>query len=149
MPIAGSQAHDGSMRLPALSNRLSRQVASFVKVGLVATSVHYAALMTMVQVAGASPVPSALLGYCLGGIVSYRLNRRHTFESERRHSEAAWRFALVAGIGFLITFALMALFVERWNVPYMFAQIVTTGIVMFGSFTANRAWTFAKVDLLG
>ena len=119
-----------------------RQIASFVGVGVVATSLHYLVLITAVQGFGASPVPSALLGYCCGGFVSYRLNRRHTFTSDRPHAEAAWRFVLVAGVGFVLTFLLMGLFVDRWRRPYLLAQVVTTGIVMFWTFAANRFWTF-------
>ena len=122
---------------------LVRQLVSFVRIGLLATALHYAVLVGTVQGLGASPVPSALLGYCCGGFLSYALNRRHTFRSERAHGEALWRFAVVAGVGFLLTFLLMALLVDRWRVPYLAAQVLTTGLVMFWTFAANRAWTFA------
>ena len=122
---------------------LVRQLVSFVRIGLAATALHYAVLVGMVQGLRTSPVPSALLGYCCGGFLSYALNRRHTFQSERPHGEAVWRFAVVAGVGFLLTFALMALLVGRWRVPYLAAQVLTTGLVMFWTFAANRAWTFA------
>ncbi len=108
-----------------------------------ATSVHYLVLVTLVQLLGTPPVPSALLGFCCGGFVSYNLNRRHTFSSDRPHGEAVWRFAVVAGVGFVMTFLLMGLFVDRWKRPYLLAQVVTTGIVMFWTFAANRMWTFA------
>ena len=123
---------------------LLRQTTSFVGVGLMSTSVHYLVLVTMVQLLGTAPVPSALLGFCCGGFVSYHLNRRHTFSSDRPHGEAVWRFAVVAGVGFVMTFLLMGLFVDRWSRPYLLAQVVTTGIVMFWTFAANRMWTFAE-----
>ena len=122
---------------------LFRQTTSFVGVGGRATAVHYLILITVVQVLGGAPVPAALLGYVFGGFISYTLNRRHTFASTRPHNEAIWRFAAVAGVGFVLTFLLMALFVDRWGRPYLLAQVVTTGIVMFWTFTANRMWTFA------
>ena len=122
---------------------LRRQLVSFIRIGLAATALHYAVLVGTVQFLHTSPVPSALLGYCCGGFLSYALNRRHTFRSDRPHGEAVWRFAVVAGVGFLITFALMALLVDRWHVPYLVAQVLTTGLVMFWTFAANRAWTFA------
>ena len=127
----------------ALRSVLLRQTTTFVGVGLMATSVHYLVLVSMVQLLGTSPVPSTLLGFCCGGFISYSLNRRHTFASERPHGEAVWRFAVVAGVGFVVTFLLMGLFVDRWREPYLPAQVVTTGIVMFWTFTANRVWTFA------
>jgi len=122
-----------------------RQASSFVGVGLVATSIHYFVLIVMVQLVGAPPVPAALLGYLCGGILSYSFNRRHTFASDRPHGEAVWRFMLVAGVGFLLTFLFMALLVDKWGRPYLLAQVLTTGLVMVWTFTANRYWTFASV----
>ena len=87
-------------------------------------------------------MPSTLVGFCAGGLLSYSLNRRHTFGSERPHEEAAWRFSLVAGVAFGLTWLLMRLLVERWHAPYLPAQIVTTGLVMVWTFAANRLWTF-------
>ena len=87
-------------------------------------------------------VPAALTGFCVGGILSYVLNRRHTFGSERPHGEAAWRFALVAGVAFVLTWLFMRLFVETWHAPYLPAQMVTTVLVMAWTFAANRFWTF-------
>ena len=120
-----------------------RQVASFVVIGLMATAAHYAVLILLVQFAHEPPVPATLLGYCLGGIISYRLNRRHTFKSEKRHREAIWRFALVAGVGVLATALLMTLAVDWRHLPYLPAQVMVTGIVTVWSYAASRWWTFA------
>lgn len=121
---------------------LIRQLTSFVGVGVVCTLLHYVVLLILVQVFRASPVPSALCGFVCGGILSYSLNRKHTFGSERPHEQAAWRFALVAGVAFLLTYLFMRQMVEVWKVPYLPAQVVTTGLVMIWTFAANRLWTF-------
>lgn len=121
---------------------LIRQVTSYVGVGLVSTSLHYAVLIVLVQVFGVHPVGAALCGYLCGGLVSYNLNRRHTFASARPHDEAIWRFVAVAGVGFVFTFLLMRQMVDLWHAPYLPAQVVTTGAVMVWTFAANRLWTF-------
>jgi len=123
--------------------RLSRQFLNFVIVGLAAAVVHYSVLIGLVEGGGAGTIAATLAGYICGGVVSYLLNRRFTYESERPHGEAVWRFALVAGIGFLLTGALMALFNGYFGVPYLVAQLAITGIVLVWSFLANRLWTFA------
>ena len=74
--------------------------------------------------------------------MSYRLNRRHTFGSERPHEEAIWRFTLVAGVAFVLTYALMRVLVEGWLIPYLPSQLVTSGLVMIWTFAANKLWTF-------
>ena len=121
---------------------LIRQLTSFVGVGLFVTSIHYLVLIGLVQVVGVPPVPATLCGFSIGGVLSYLLNRRHTFGSERPHEEAAWRFGLVAGVAFVLTYLLMRQLVEVWHFPYLPAQVATTGLVMIWTFGANRLWTF-------
>jgi putative flippase GtrA len=126
------------------SPALARQFAAFFGVGLVAAVVHYGLLISLVEGYRMDPVPAALAGYVAGGIVSYLLNRRHTYASDRPHVEATWRFALVAVIGFGLTWAGMAILVRGLAVPYLAAQLVTTGIVLFWSFLAHKFWTFRE-----
>lgn len=119
-----------------------RQLSAYASVGVGATLAHYAVLIGLVEGAGWRAVPATLCGYVVGGGVAYLLNRRHTFASDRPHAEATWRFALVAFVGFCITFALMSLFVDRWGAPYLPAQVLTTVLAMFVTFALNRRWTF-------
>jgi putative flippase GtrA len=119
-----------------------RQVSAFVGVGVVAAVVHYGLLVGLVELANWRAVPATLLGYVGGGLVSYWLNRRHTYRSERPHDEAGWRFAVVAAVGFGLTYLAMHVLVERWALPYLPAQIATTAIVLFWSFLAHKVWTF-------
>ncbi|MGA9599183.1 MAG: GtrA family protein [Methylocystis sp.] len=122
---------------------LPRQLSTYAFVGVVASLAHYSVLVALVELESIPPVPAALAGYVVGGVVSYRLNRRHTFASERPHREAGWRFALVALVGFGLTYLLMRLFVESLGAPYLPAQLLTTILIMFVSFAINRVWTFA------
>jgi putative flippase GtrA len=121
---------------------LVRQVSAFFGVGLAAAVVHYGLLIGLVEAGGFAPVPATLAGYIGGGIVSYGLNRRHTYASDRPHAEATWRFAVVAFVGFLLTGLLMHGLVDRLGVPYLAAQFLTTGIVLVWSFLAHKLWTF-------
>jgi putative flippase GtrA len=125
---------------------LSRQFAAFSGVGVVAAIVHYGLLIGLVEGAGWTPVPATLAGYVAGGVVSYAMNRRLTYASDRPHAQATWRFAVVALVGFVLTGALMQAFTARLGAPYIPAQLVTTGIVLFWSFLANRLWTFSRVE---
>jgi putative flippase GtrA len=122
---------------------LLRQFSSFLVVSVIATGVHYSVLIGLVEIAGVSAVAAALAGYSVGGTVSYTLNRRHVFRSNAPHEEAASRFAVVAAVGFGLTYLFMSLLVRGAQVPYLLAQIVTTLIVMLWNFTAHRTWTFS------
>mgnify|MGYP002654825102 CR=1 FL=1 len=124
--------------------RLFQQIIAFTGVGVVAAIVHYGLLLGLVELGGWHPVPATLVGYIGGGLVSYWLNRTHTYASDRPHSEAGWRFAVVAGVGFLITFAVMSSLVVRLALPYFPSQIATTLVVLVWSFLAHKYWSFGR-----
>lgn len=128
--------------LPERLRGPARQFAAFFGVGLVAAIVHYGLLFSLVEGYGLDPVPASLTGFGAGGIVSYLLNRRHTYRSERPHREATWRFLVVSAIGFALTWSLMALLVRGLGAPYLPAQLATTGIVLVWHFLAHKLWTF-------
>ncbi|HVL73952.1 MAG TPA: GtrA family protein [Beijerinckiaceae bacterium] len=123
---------------------LARQFAAFSGVGLAAAIVHYGVLIGLVELGRLDPVPATLAGYVAGGVVSYGMNRRLTYRSDRPHREATWRFAVVAGVGFLLTWGFMHAFTRWLGAPYIPAQLVTTGIVLVWSFLAHKLWTFGR-----
>jgi putative flippase GtrA len=84
------------------------------------------------------------MGYVAGGIVSYLLNRAFTYATERSHAEAGWRFAVVAAVGFGLTFALMSVMHGWLGWHYLPSQIITTGIVLVWSFLAHKYWSFGE-----
>ncbi|ACK51732.1 GtrA family protein [Methylocella silvestris BL2] len=120
-----------------------RQLSSFTGVGLLATALHYGVLIGLVEVLRAAPPAAAVAGSVAGAALSYVLNRRHTFRSKRPHRRTGVRFALVALVAAALTYAFMSLFVNGAGVPYLAAQVVTTGIVTLWTFLAHRIWTFA------
>jgi putative flippase GtrA len=121
---------------------LLRQFSAFIGVGLVAALVHFGLLIGLVEGGGLPPVPATLAGYLAGGTVSYALNRRLTYASDRPHAEATWRFGVVAAVGFLLTGVLMQALTGWLGAPYLPAQVLTTGIVLFWSFLAHKLFTF-------
>mgnify|MGYP001788441281 CR=1 FL=1 len=124
---------------------LKRQMSAFAGAGVCAAIAHYVVLVALVELFAIDAVAASLSGFMGGGIVSYALNRSMTFTATRSHAEAGWRFALVALGGFLITGALMGLFVKQLSWPYFPAQIVTTLIVMVFSFSAHKYWSFGEM----
>jgi putative flippase GtrA len=125
---------------------VARQIAIFAVVGIAAVVIHYGALIGLVEIMSWHAIPATLIGYVCGGIVSYILNRRHTYESDRPHGEAIWRFALIASMGFFLTWLLMYTLSERTGLGYLFAQTLTTLIIMFLNFVAHKWFTFGCSD---
>lgn len=124
--------------------RLARQFVAFFGVGLVAAIVHYGLLMLMVEAFFYDPVSATLAGYIAGGLTSYVLNRLFTYKAERGHLEAGWRFAVVAAIGFALTWLLMAIFTRWLGWHYLPGQVLTTLIVLVWSFLAHKYWSFGE-----
>jgi putative flippase GtrA len=116
----------------------------FVGVGLVVTAAHYVVLVALVEAFGWGPVHATMVGAFVGAVLSYGLNRRFTFTSDRSHREAGWRFAIVAGTAFVLNAGLMALFVDGLALPYLPSQIAATGVVVLWTFGLNKAWTFSR-----
>jgi putative flippase GtrA len=75
-------------------------------------------------------------------LLSYILNRLLTYDAERGHLEAGWRFAVVAFIGLGVTTLLMAVFLRVLEWHYIPSQVLTTGIVLLWSFFAHKYWSF-------
>ena len=49
----------------------------------------------------------------------------------------------VSLVGFGLTGLIMGVLTGHFHAPYLPAQLLTTGIVLFWSFLANRFWTFS------
>ena len=122
---------------------IARQFSAFVVVGLVAAIAHYSVLIGLVEGRIMGPVAATLLGFIAGAAVSYLLNRRFSFTSERPHREAVWRFGVVSIVGFGLTGLIMGVLTGHFHAPYLPAQVLTTGIVLFWNFLANKFWTFS------
>jgi putative flippase GtrA len=123
---------------------LLAQFSRFFGVGLAAAVVHYGLLIGLVEIGRFAVVPATLAGYVAGGLASYALNRRLTYVTTRTHAEAGWRFALVAGVGFMLTGAMMHGLVDRLGLPYLPAQLATTGVVLVWSFFAHKWFSFGE-----
>lgn len=120
----------------------ARRFAHFALLGLVGTAAHYALLVALVELAGADPVVGAGAGFGLGALVNYLMSHRFVFRSQRAHQEALPRFLAVAVAGLLWTALLMELFTRYLGWPYLAAQILTTGILLFWHYAGNALWTF-------
>lgn len=122
---------------------LINQFARFVGVGLTAAFAHFSTLAILVEMDAVGPVLGSAVGFVVGGIVSYILNRRFTFDATRSHAGAVPRFIVVAGVAFVLNETLMWLFVDKVGLFYLLAQFLTTGITMIWTFTGYRVWAFA------
>jgi putative flippase GtrA len=133
---------------PELINRLAnhaivRQALRFAVVGVIATAAHYAVLIALVEIGHLRPVIATTIGYGIGIVVSYALNRRFTFEAKTPVASSFAKFALLYGVGMLLNGAIVGWLVSV-GAPYLIAQVAATALVLFWNFLGARYVAFRE-----
>ena len=119
-------------------NRFLRYAA----VGAVATAVHYAILAACVEAAVLPPPWAAALGAWVGAQIAFAGNAGFTFAGTPVTLAAWLRFQIVAVLGAVISFSIVAAGV-RAGLHYLFAQAIATLVALFVTYEINRRWSFA------
>jgi putative flippase GtrA len=133
----------GQGRPRSMATRVTRAFARYVLVGSAATTVHYALLLVLVELAGTAPAPSAAIGAVCGSLVAYAGNRRFTFPGAGTHIRSLPRFLAVAAFGAAANAAIVWTGTEAAGMHYLAAQVIATLVVLYGGFLLNRRWSFA------
>lgn len=120
------------------------QMAGFASVGALGAAVLFVLLILLVEFGGIDAVSASITGYLLGAAISYSLNHRYTFRSDKRHREALPQFIVIALIGTGLNAALMQVCVHNLGMHYIVAQAAVIVVVFFWNFLANRFWTFSR-----
>lgn len=136
-----TKSNDGLFCRP-LSLGIINQFVRFSTVGVVGTLAQYICLLLLINIFGINVVLASTLGFILGGLINYSLNRKYTFRSDKRHREAMSKFFAIAFVGLLLNSLVMAIGVLYLH--YIVAQVIATGLVLFWTFTGNRLWTFRE-----
>ena len=123
-----------------------KQFIKLSGVGVVGTAAQYVILFVLVQFAGANPVVASTAGMVVGAFVNYYLNYIYTFRSSKAHFDAMPKFFSVAAVGLFLNGLIMQFFISYFALPYIFAQLIATGLVLLWNFAANRMWTFMETN---
>jgi putative flippase GtrA len=138
---ASRRASSGLSR--RLSDPVVGQLVRYGVVGISNTLVFLAAYAICVQI-GIWYIAASAIGYTLGSINGYVLNRRWTFRAGHlSHTASASRYALVQMAAALGNLGLLYVFVDGIGTDRIVGQVVVIVIVQLLSFLAHRAWSFA------
>lgn len=118
------------------------RVIKFLSVGAIATAIQYALLIIQVEVLSVSSVVASFIAYSLSSVVNYLMNYYFTFGSTAKHLQSSAKFVLVAVIGLVVNTVLMYALIEIAGVHYLFAQIISTLIVLVWNYLAHKHWTY-------
>ena len=121
-----------------------RRLTAFGLVGLIGTGAHYLVLIMLVERAGIDPVTATSVGFVVGALVNYALNRRYTFQSTKLHLDAGPKFFTIATITGIANSLLVYGGVDLVGANYLLVQISATSIVFLANFALNSLWTFRE-----
>lgn len=81
-------------------------------------------------------------GYLGGTLLSFSLNRRFTFQVFDETYRRLIKFLTVATVGFLTSWALIVLLVQKIGLAPIVAKAIVLGVVLILQFGLNSLWTF-------
>jgi putative flippase GtrA len=121
------------------------KVAQFVKFGLVGVSntlLAFAVYLLLLKVFGVWYIAASGIGFAVGAVNGFLLNRRWTFKEHVGDALTPVRWAVVQGCGLFLNLGLVYTFVSDAGLDKLVGQAFATVIVVVLTFFANRAWTF-------
>lgn len=136
-PISSLAAAPRALRAPML--------VQFVKFGLVGVSNTLLTLVVytlLLKVFGVWYLAASAIGFVVGAVNGFLLNRRWTFRDHVGDSLTPVRWGVVQSCGLGIDEALLYVLVHDGSLDKLLAQVCATAVVTVTTFFVNRAWTF-------
>ena len=131
--------------MPARRLHAPGVLVQFVKFGIVGVSntlLTFAVFTLLLKVFGVWYIASSAIGFVIGAVNGFLLNRRWTFAGHVGDAYTPLRWAVVQGTGLGINLGLLYLLVHDAGIDELLAQALATVVVTVSTFLANRAWTF-------
>jgi putative flippase GtrA len=145
-PIDGSDVHGRPRSVAAAVRKAGTPVlVQFVKFGIVGVSntlLTFVVYTILLKVFGVWYLAASAIGFAVGTVNSFVLNRRWTFRGHVGDALTPLRWAVVQCGGLGVNEGLLYLFVHDAGVEKLLAQALATAVVTVSTFFANRAWTF-------
>jgi putative flippase GtrA len=120
---------------------LVQQFLRFACVGLAATVVHFAILITLVEIWHFGPVFATTIGFAVGALISYALNRRYTFGPTGQFGLGLAKYYGALSVGLLLNGIIVGV-LSGAGLPYLVAQGIATGTVLIWNFLTARLLVF-------
>lgn len=141
---APSDLHTASR--PKAASGLDPAVAvQFLKFGIVGVSntlIAFAIYTLLLKGFGVWYIAASGIGFTVGAINGFLLNRRWTFREHVGDVLTPLRWMTVQSCGLGCNLGLVYLFVHGASMDKLLGQVPATAIVTLLTFIANRAWTF-------
>jgi putative flippase GtrA len=120
-------------------------LVQFVKFGIVGVSNTLLTLVVytlLLKVLGVLYLAASAIGFIVGAVNGFLLNRRWTFREHVGDALTPVRWGIVQTCGLGVDEVLLYVFVHDAQLDKLIAQVCATAVVTVSTFFANRAWTF-------
>jgi putative flippase GtrA len=142
----GDATDRAPISLPGPLARLNApMLVQFVKFGIVGVSntlLAFAIYTVLLKVFGVWYLGASAIGFIVGAVNGFLLNRRWTFAGHVGDSLTPVRWGVVQGCGLALNEGLLFLFVDGAGIEKLLGQALATIVVTVVTFLVNRAWTF-------
>jgi putative flippase GtrA len=125
-------------------------LVQFVKFGIVGISntlLTFIVYTLLLKVFGVWYIAASAIGFVVGAINGFLLNRRWTFAGHVGDAFTPVRWAVVQTGGLALNLGLLYVLVNDAGVDKLIAQALATVAVTVSTFIVNRAWTFRHAPL--
>lgn len=127
-------------------SNVTNQAARFGAVGVLATIVHVAVAILLVEFTGL-PVFWANIGaFCAAVVISYAGNHRWTFACDGAHARYFPRFISIAALGLAFGQVIVWAIAEQGGGDYRLAVLTVALVVPAFGFVASRIFVFAAPE---
>jgi putative flippase GtrA len=120
-------------------------LVQFVKFGIVGVSntlLTLAVYTVLLKVLGVWYLAASAIGFVVGAVNGFLLNRRWTFREHVGDALTPVRWGVVQSGGLGVNEGLLYVFVHDAHLDKLLAQVCATAVVTATTFFVNRAWTF-------
>lgn len=118
------------------------QFITYNIVGIANTIVGFSTIFLLMFI-GLSATLSNVIGYVIGSILSYYLNRKYTFKSNKHSKKEAIKFFTVLLIAYFLNFVTLQALLGSLN-PYL-AQLISGVVYTVSSFILAKFFVFKEV----
>ncbi|MCR4941686.1 MAG: GtrA family protein [Campylobacter sp.] len=119
-----------------------KQLFSYLGVGVLNTIVGFGVIFTFMFF-GFSPELSNLIGYAVGIVFSYVMNKIFTFKTAQKSMKEFIKFVLSMGVAYALNFITLKLMLSIGLNAYL-CQIIAGGVYTITGYLLSKFWAFAK-----
>lgn len=123
-----------------------KQFSRFVAVGVFNTILGYGVIFSCSYLAGMSPELSNAVGYTVGLILSYILNRNYTFSSRQSRRGEIIRFLSIFVFAYALNFIALLIMIYKFNMHEIASQIIAGLFYTIISYLMNKFYVFGRTN---